>query len=396
MSLAAFTLDMGPHATLLEVSHTLRLLSDSMDFSDKDSNDWEVLVDLCFFAQVSESDKDGIASLLLWILKLSSLELKINIIKERFADVLYGFLCLEHQSAEVSEFLLKLGGHDIVDTVPHGFWKYPILHSNLALGVVEVKSLLALGPNLHKIAFDADMSPYEESPTSLAMYSARAFTNWLDGLSDNGVDLETFIDQELAQNSKMHPGWEKETMLNLFTQDNRLYFPVYNSSVCICSDCQRDSRDLESISSPLQVQPYWRHLLDQIRERRNPRDPTLADSDVNDAGLDSYGEDVRSSSDVTQHSDTTGKIPCAELDNLPCELESEDDSSEYSGTKSVLSDCSYKWDEVVCMRCWIHYKSTGHRLTQDCCTDEEVSEVEDSSSDDEASDCEYSPFHIHS
>ena len=73
----------------------------------------------------------------------------------------------------------------------------------------------------------------------------------------------------------------------------------------------------------------------------------------------------------------------------------EEDSSKYSATISIQSDCMYDMHELVCMKCWLHYEETGTRW-QDAGTDEDSSETEDSLSGDASSEDEYSPFLIHS
>ena len=57
--------------------------------------------------------------------------------------------------------------------------------------------------------------------------------------------------------------------------------------------------------------------------------------------------------------------------------------SNYVDTRD--STCAYREDEMVCFRCWDHYKHCGRRWTPD--------DVEEKSTDiEDSSDNEYSPF----
>lgn len=384
--LAAAVANYCTHAKLSETFDTFRILIDSMDFFEADGDGWEVLEHLCESACELHGCPDAKCSLLLWMLRLSSFELKTNIIEERYADMLDWVLGKQPELAEASDLLLDLGGRGIINTVPRHSTGYTILHKRIVLVYSEsdLSVVVARGPNLHGLVFDTSKTPFEESPTSLAMYSSLAFTYWLRALIDNGVDLETFIDQELQQNLEVHPGWEKETLLDLFKYGDRPDLHVRKA--LFCSDCDKSL-------DPVGVQPYWRHLLTGIRERRNPGHPALANSELDNqenAGLGGVGEAVRSSSDPIQKPDSTDNVPRANLDEIPFEPESED------RVTPIQSDYIYDWQEMVCMDCWLHYESSGHRFAQDLSTNEDLSENEDSPSSDESSECEYSPFLIHS
>ena len=57
----------------------------------------------------------------------------------------------------------------------------------------------------------------------------------------------------------------------------------------------------------------------------------------------------------------------------------------------LRSDCVYDRDEVVYIRCWLYYVYTGNSKPRGWKTWEE-----DTTSGDEASEGEYSPYHVHS
>ncbi|CAF9920434.1 hypothetical protein IMSHALPRED_004894 [Imshaugia aleurites] len=259
--------------------------------------------------------------------------------------------------------------------------------------------ILARGPNLHGLCFDSSYTPYEESPTSLAMYYSRAFAVWLRGLIDLKVNLEDFIDQELKLNPKVHAGWEKETLLDLFAHGDRPDLEAPRG-MYTCSDCV-------GIIRPVGVQPYWRYLPKMIKERKYPDDLGLTDSEVGKRENADFGtiEEIASSpSDLTPEPDTTGKDPLADIDEFPSESKSEEDTSGDPAIIPVRSGCPYSKHEVVCMDCWLHYERTGTRrsrrtqksVSQDLDTDEDLSENEYSPSRDDSSEDEFSPFLIHS
>ena len=360
-----------------------RLLIDSMNFSEGNDDGWNILETLCFCA--SRSD---ICDLLLWTLQQSSFELKTNIIDERYAKILYWTLMPGHTLGKASDLLLNLGGVGIINAPDCGKDGYTILHRRLLWNDMDgMRVVVARGPDLHRQGINTDYTPYKESPTSLAMYSSRVFSYWLRALANIDVDLENFINKELEQNSEVHPGWEKDTLVALCAHGDRpdLYVPY----IWTCSDCTVRSRRVL-------VQPYWRHLLENIKERRYHEDsappgPEVAEEEDADRG--NAGEAVSSNSrNPTYEPDTTRNVP---LVNLEEESESEEDGSKQCTTTPIRSDCMYGKHEVVCMGCWLHYEKTGTRW-QDAGTDEDSSETEDSLPGDASSEDEYSPFLIHS
>ena len=67
------------------------------------------------------------------------------------------------------------------------------------------------------------------------------------------------------------------------------------------------------------------------------------------------------------------------------QYETEVDPHSYPPMVSLWSDCMYREDEYVCMDCWLHYVRTGTRWSPDA----------NSEGDDDESEDEISPFHIH-
>ena len=388
-------------AMLSEVFGTFRLLIDSMDFLDEYGDGWNFLQELCYFTSGMGGSKEAMSDLLLWMLQLSSFELTTNIIEGRYSSMLYWTLRPGPKLSAVSDLLLKLGGDGVIDVTLDGRDGYTVLHRQLVhIAVHTIREVLARGPDLHRQGTDTFHTPYKGSPTSLAMYSSQGFTYWLRALANVDVDLENFIGQELEQNLEVHPGWEKETLLALFTHGDRpdLHAPYSRT----CSDCTREIYGL-------QVQPYWRHLLDQIKERRHPEDaappsPEVAEEENADRG--SAGEAVSCSwSDPTFEQDTTWNVSLVvPEEEEESESEWEEDGSKQRPKTPIRSDCMYGMHELVCMDCWLYYEETGTRrplhaqklVSQAPDADEDSSDDENSPSKDDSSECEYSPFLIHS
>ncbi|MCJ1451865.1 hypothetical protein MMC28_002205 [Mycoblastus sanguinarius] len=379
---------------LSNVFHTFRLLIDSMDFLEENGDGWDVLLELASSAYELHGDSETKAYLLLWMLQLSSFELKTNIYEELYARMLVCILHSDPVLAEASDLLLNLCGDRIIDIAPWDTDGYTILHQRLACGNDgDVSLLLARGPHLHRLGFDALCTPYKESPTSLAMYSSWVFTEWLRGLVNNEVDLEKFIDQELEQSHEVHAGWEKDTLLDLFANGDRPDLHVQKDRTT-CSDCIRRF-------SRVQVQPYWRHLLERIEQRIHPDSPASTGPEAGEkenADSGSIREAASSPSDPTYKPDTTGDVPLVKLEELPSDPDSESESEEgtsgYPAMISIRSECMYSRHEVVCMECWLHYKRTGtrrNRVSQDLGADEDSSGNEYSSLRDDSSEDEYSP-----
>lgn len=394
-----------PYAKLSEAIDTFRLFVDSMDFLGEDGDGWRILKNLCIGASNGWQDVNVNveAKILLWMLRLSSSEMKANFIEKNCAQMLYFTLHPDPELVEASDLILRLGGHGIIDTTIGNGDGYTILHRRLVHSLLNdsLSALLARGPNLHRRCFVEFYTPYDETPTSLAMYSSWAFTSWLHELASIGVDTGRFIDQELEQNPEVHDGWEKETLLHLFEYGDRPDLDRAGKDAgkdWICSHGKS--------TTVVSVQPYWRHLLERIKKRMHPEDLIRPISEVDDEEKADSGSMVGAASswrDPNPPPDTTGHVSYVDLDMLPFESEESGEcSSGYPATISLQSDCIYSWDEIVCMDCWLHYKRTGTRR-QPPGTDEDSSKneyslrVDDFSFPvDDSSDDEFSPFHIHS
>jgi len=363
------------YATLSGVLDTLRLLNDSMDFSDTNGNGWEVLEQLCKSYTFGNGETEAQVALLLRMLKLSSSEMRICPVRSHLVSMLWWVVTNPYPGLEqASDLLLNLGGAELIDAPPDNTG-YTILQKTVgsAEGLEILCSVLSKGPDLYRMSVDHDFTPHEESPTSLSMYSSWAFRNWLDGLDSIQVDLEEFVEQELERNHAVHAGWEKETLLDLFAHSHRTDLHLRRDHRC--SDCS-------DWILYVHVQPYWRHWIERIKQGLDPDNPAHASSEVDeeeDADLGSIAEAASSSSDVS----------LTELSKLSSD--SEEDTHGYPATVSIRSDCIYAEHEMICMYCWLHYRRNGTRRPPYNRNQGFVTDADEDSSLDE-----YSPFLIHS
>ena len=396
MLLACSPCDNTSYAVLSDVFDTLRLLTDSLDFldADADSSGWIVLLILCDRVGRGNGQIEANSALLLWMLKLLTYELKTYYIRSWIANLLISALFPYPGIEPASNLLLKLGDPDVIDIARHATDGYTTLHIRLGYGNCPefVSRVLAKGPNLHLLGFDKYFTPEKESPTSLAMYSSWAFAYWLHGLLGIEVDLSTFIDQELDRNAFVHPGWGKETLHDLFDYFARhdLSFRSHWDDLWGCSDCGK-------ALNRVQVQPYWRHLLERIKQRIDPDDPFRSDSGVDETQVSNIRSGMEASNDSDHKPDVSGSISHDEVHDdvgseaeFDLEVELGSDLHGYPENVPIRSDCVYGPEELVCIDCWLHYRQTGTRFEF-----EDSSIDEYPSSEDESSDDEFSPYLIH-
>lgn len=395
------------YAVLSEVFDTLRLLIDSMDFSDESGDGWKVLERLCDSRVELHGETEAKIDLLLWMLKLSSFELQTYFVEHKFAYMLQWVLEPHPVLEEASDLLLNFGGARVIDAIvpPQG---YTILQKCIAWADTSglISSILSRGPDIHRLGLGYHYTPQQETPTSLAMYSEQVFADWLSGLGTIEVDLEIFIEQELERNHVVHVGWEKDTLLDLFAYDYEHHVGL-RKEFWTCSDC---AQEIDIVI----VQPYWRHLLERIKRRLDPDSPAQHDSEAREtenADLGGVVEAASSSSHLAQEPDVTENAPFVDLSELPSESESEWESeseseseSEFEGdihgypaTVPIQSDCVYAREEVICMDCWVYYIRTGTRGPPHRTGTRRPPHVDEySPSIDKSSEDEFSPYLIHS
>ena len=359
-----------------------------MDFSEEDGDGWEVLLRLSRCSINMSGDIDAKSALLLWMLRLSSFELKTYSNERSYVRLMAYTLPVEPELNKAAELLLNIGGDGAINLASRTSG-YTILHNYTAWGMWEAAlgAVLARGPDLHRLGSDAYYTPQVESPTSLAMYSSRAFWYWVRALANFKMDFEEFIGKELEQSPLARAGWEKETLLSLFIYG--FGSDLYRRYLPNCSDCTRYLYGVK-------IQPYWQHLLERIKQRLDPDNPAHTVSElvgVESADVHSIGEDEYSFCEFTHKSDTPAEISPASLDVVSPELEEFWEGAHgYPAMVDIRSDCIYGRDEVLCMCCWLDYVKFGTRRS----SRPQHSWSRDLDAGEDSSDDDFSPFLVHS
>ena len=357
---------------LSDTSDTFRLLFESVDFTDQDGNGWKVLIGLCDASNILEGEPAAIMAILYWMLRLFSSEIKMCGSERNYAELLHWTLGQETGLAEASRLILHLGGPELIDIPVYDDGGYNTVHFRAAgaEGRRDIDPVLAHDPDIHRLGCDFEWSPEEESPLSLVLYSSWAFRDWLDTLATAGKDFEEFVSEEIKRNHAIHPGWEKETLLNLSTYDYLVDYDPLGS--CQCADCNIGNYQIR-------VQPHWRHFIERIKHGIDPYySPAEASSEVD--------EEESAESRITAEAEENTDDP-TDLDDIGSETDSESGSESlsefdelgsssvwkpewelghlnphnYPTTVSLQSHCVYCPHEAVCMNCWLFYINTGTR-----------------------------------
>ena len=346
---------------LSDVIDTLRLFTDSMDFSESTGDGWAALATLLKCVWPTEKDAHAKYALAHWMLRISSPKIRINFIEERYAQLLNLAFVLQDG---LPRLLLDLGDERAVDAVER-IGGYTVLQTDIGLGVNLCRELLTRGTNLHILGFDPRFSPQPESPTSLAMYSSWAFAYWRDGLYDMRVDLEDFVNQEMKQSPLLKAGWKSRTLLALFKRDFQPDFKLVSTRRC--SDCS-------TVPLVMKVQPHWLHSLETIKRGEDPDSPSESKSRTHkelDESISSLPEKrhnpkLHSSNERSKRRNSSRELHCGNSASFSSQLDLPEtgiqDAPDQNPTKHAnRSTCSYASNEIVCVKCWLHYKRTGRR-----------------------------------
>ena len=424
IQLAVLALHETTHAMLPETTDTFRILVDSLEFLDEDGSGWELLKILYVSCTDMHWKYEAETALLLWMLKLLSFEVITYGTRSQLASMLFYTSQPIPGLEEASQIILSPNDPEIVNTtLPYPSLRYSmkghnLLHSTLAYsGYSEkLRNLLSYGPDLHRLSLCCSYTPWKESPTSIALYSSWAFVDWVRGLDSIAMDFEKLVEEELGRNHEVHPGWEKGALLGVYAYSLRLdpKPPTKDNTCSYCSDYW---------SFP-KVQPYWRHLIERFKRRLHPDSTAQACPEAGEkngayfnicAGNASSSTDTlaqgRGTTNGVSHIDRNelsleSKANCGSNLDSDCGLNSDSDWEpdsqadvdvhEYPATVSILSDCVYAADEVVCIHCWLHYVRTGTRRPPRDTEGYVVSGTEEDSPSDESSSEEYYPYLIHS
>ncbi|KAL8887871.1 MAG: hypothetical protein Q9192_006262, partial [Flavoplaca navasiana] len=267
-------------------------------------------------------------------------EMKMYGCERQYANLLDWTLGADARLAEASQLLLHLGGPESIDEPIYYEGGYTVIHS-LAIyadGQEQLNPVLALGPDIHRLGCQFDMSPEEESPFSLVLYSSWAFRSWLDALVTAGKGFEEFGTQEIQRNHFTHPGWEKGTFLNLSTYDYLIDYVPQRS--WRCADCTIGNYKIK-------VQPHWRHFLERIKHGIDPfysrteASPEVDEEESVEGGV--VAEAVDNTRDPTELEDVDSEMEAVSDSGSELEIESESESESESKPESKLR-CEPEWE----------------------------------------------------
>ena len=255
---------------------TIRLFLDNLDFSyDYYSDGWLFIRNLLYrriflpnesCAHTDDNERNAVT---IWSLRMLAPDIKNNFVEISAAKLLQW--ALHFDVMDVFDFVLKILD-SLIDarTEPDGYstllYSFHCKHSYLRDGGY-LNKLLTRGADPHLIGFKEESSPRKETPTSLAMYSSRAFVTWRNALLQISTDLELFVRKELQQSPLEQAGWHENSLLSLFqSQIHPQIYPEVPSPCDMCGKPLDGLRWWRLVESRLIVELRWCRWLDSIKE----------------------------------------------------------------------------------------------------------------------------------
>lgn len=330
---------------------TIRLFSDSMDFSEGHTDGWIALILLLATLLGSlhnevNIDNTEILSPFVWLLRLWALDIKENLSGGGFA-VLVAFSTIFGVTGVIS--LLSALSDNSLDTILDarvGFEGDSALHILIALPGWNadlnfgLNLMINKGANLHSVGHHPFFSVKSETPTSLAMYSSFVFMAWQNALLRSSVDLASFVEEEVQQAPLKEAGWTKDLLLAL-----------------LCCNIQSDQglqeyhcEDCSDYIYFLGVDLSWRQWLDRFKER----------TDIENSPKHEHGEikSDRSNGDIAQQKPQSLLVERNFVNEFGDgeEIVNETATSDvYEGNRETEAFGAYFGGTMgfVCMRCYV-------------------------------------------
>ena len=309
-----------------------------------------------------------------------------------------------HTSEAITDLLLQLSGPLTIDSITESN-HYTVLHeaiTRIIAGHSSLSSLIALlqkSPNIHQSGNNCENKMAVESPMSLAMYNPATLAIWRDALLAVNIDLEDFVDAELKRNATSHLGWSRSSMLSLLNEELQ-HHPATNPNGTHCVLCGAHVR-IRYIGE-MAIEAEWRHVLEKYKRR-----PSLDNPHNQTEGVEEKYENAARSATMNgkksrSETATSSSAPEKPHNRHPAESPTGPDSHGYPNTISPESYCMYKPQEILCMRCWLHYidngawfpwidRSFGSVYSKRADEDEAARKEEKKKQEED----EFSPFHIH-
>ena len=374
---------------------TLRLFTDVMNFVDHDGDGWLALLDIS--SSYGYDRRSIFPHLFLWMLQLCSPEIRTHFIEYNYTVLLWnGF---NFGNEKLARLLLDLGPVDAIETKVVG--SYTMLQANfLWPGGRGLDMILAFEPDLHHLSSNPKISPREETPLSLALYSYESFSAFAQALRKRHTNMDEFVLQELREDYPLKDdGWTRQTLRALFqlkVQPDAVVI-IYSTNIR-CDECYGYSLYW------LKVGVAWQRYLEMFKERHSQIATEISNS--NEGMTDIVSENTAQNQlliDLMRDFDDISN--CQEL-----HTDSGTESSGDSSSGSELAECETdqpSWEqrfwqhEVVCTHCWYSFKNGLGKppwaRQSDSAEEDDNSEdegSEDEGSGDEGSEEDFSPFLI--
>lgn len=126
--------------------------------------------------------------------------------------------------------------------------------------------LLRRGADVHTVGNQIDLSPVEETPTSLALYTFEGFGKWWNVLSVHGFDLSEFVRNELAQGPLERIGWGEHTLVRLFEMNKSVKEDGWLQKRIDIHECPRCGEcSCSDAHNAMIVDVQWQLLLEKIK-----------------------------------------------------------------------------------------------------------------------------------
>ena len=126
--------------------------------------------------------------------------------------------------------------------------------------------LLDRGADVHVVGNQINLSPVDETATSLALYTFEGFRKWRDLLSANGFDLDKVVKNELARGPLRKNGWKEERLVRLFEMNKSVKEDGWLQQRVDLHECPRCGEcSCSDEHNPMIVDVQWQLLLKKIK-----------------------------------------------------------------------------------------------------------------------------------
>ena len=333
---------------------TIRLFSDSIDFSETRGSGWRAIALLHWNLFVSLPD--GISdydrrsnALIKWMHRFRASQIKKNFRKEAFPRLTT--LLSRHDAAEVANLALsRIDSH--LDGWRGSETDYALQIFISSAGARDdmgfnLNLMLNKGVYLHLVCHQSEFGGISQTPTSLALYSSFLFVKWRDALLRSPVDLESFVEEEVQQSPLRDVGWHKASLLALFRckiQPDHLA-----SNLVYCDDCPQ-------LILFLCVELSWREWLNRFKDKADFK----YSSDAAYGGVDrdqSNREILQQNSPSLEVEDTLMNEFCDEQETAD-ETGASDLYQQQTTTERLDAYISGE-SRHICMRCYLKRQGYG-------------------------------------